>query len=118
MKGHVFSITDGLYSALGRCSCGAEWSVPLGVRCRALLHEKHEKHVAALEAVTDPMLKAIRKARKGNPVDVLDKLLEEQAFWQRRETIARTKLAKVRARLVRFAQDRAKVTLNNPVLGL
>lgn len=56
-----------------------------------------------LAVVTDPLARTIARARKGNAVDRLAKLLEEESRWKRKQTIANNKLADVRSRLNQFA---------------
>lgn len=64
---------------------------------------------AALNAVvTDPLARTIARARKGNAVDRLAKLLEEESRWKRKQTIASNKLADVRSRLNQFAIEVAQ----------
>lgn len=52
---------------------------------------------------TDPLARTIARARKGNAVDRLAKLLEEETRWKRKQTIANNKLVDVRNRLNQFA---------------
>lgn len=66
----------------------------------------------------DELIRSIRRARKGNPVDALGKLLAEESRWKRKRTIADNKLASVRDKINQFAKDRAKITVSNPVLPL
>ena len=63
--------------------------------------------------VTDPLARQIAKARKGNPVDELGKLLEEESRWKRKQTIARNKLADIQDRIRDFAM-RAAAELVKP----
>lgn len=61
-----------------------------------------------LAVVTDPLARTIARARKGNAVDRLAKLLEEESRWKRKQTIASNKLADVRSRLNQFAIEVAQ----------
>lgn len=67
---------------------------------------------------TDPLIRSIRKARKGNPVDALARLLAEESRWKRKRTIADNKLASVRDKINQFAKEQAQVSLSNPTLPI
>lgn len=68
---------------------------------------------------TDPLIRAAKKAYRSSSVGKLDKLIKEQAFWKRRETIARNKLAEVRDQIDAFgkalAQDRVSKGEHDPL---
>lgn len=49
--------------------------------------------------MTASFSRAVRRAYKSSPQGRLDALLEERRIWQRKQTIARNKLAKVQQKL-------------------
>jgi len=57
--------------------------------------------------VTGSMLAATKRARARTSLGKLEKLLAERTKWQRRQTIATTKLAAVQKQLDRLANDLA-----------
>ena len=63
-----------------------------------------------LKIVRDELARSIARARKGNPVDTLAKLLAEESRWRRKRTIAENKLAEVRDKVKQFAQDLARAS--------
>lgn len=54
---------------------------------------------------TDPLVKATRKAYRQSRQYELDQLLAEESRWKRKSTIAQNKLADVRNRINKFAQE-------------
>ena len=58
----------------------------------------------------DPLIREARKAYRSSPRYELDKLLEEERRWMRKETLARNKLRAVRAKLNEFIEAKVEKT--------
>ena len=57
---------------------------------------------------TDPLIRQAKKAYRATSIGKLDALLKEQSFWKRRETIAWSKLIKVRSKIETLARELAE----------
>jgi hypothetical protein len=57
-----------------------------------------------VSAKTEPLIKAMRKEYRVSVSGAVDKLLNEERKWRRRETIAQNKLAEIREDLRRELQ--------------
>lgn len=58
--------------------------------------------------MNEPVIKAVRKARtahKRTPAGHLETLRSEMTRWLRKETIARSKLEEVRAKILKLSRD-------------
>lgn len=58
----------------------------------------------------DPLVKAIRKARRDSAFGQLEKLLHEEGRWKRKVTLASNKLKEVRDQINLFAVQLARET--------
>ncbi len=56
----------------------------------------------------DPLVRAIRKARRESAFGQLEKLLKEEGRWKRKVTIATSKLKEARDQITQFAVQLAR----------
>lgn len=70
-----------------------------------------EQALWVLTGKTEPLIRQARKAYLQTEVAKLEKLLNEQTFWRRRQTIARNKLGEVRDKIDELAMELAQATI-------
>ena len=61
-----------------------------------------------LKMAQDPLIAAAKKAYRASDVYKIDKLLEEESRWKRKQTIARNKVEEVREKISKLAKELAQ----------